>query len=91
VSVKARRGRPPLYGEQKDEVREVHLLLRVELWNAIADYSKSLGERNISLAIRTLIRERLFELGYTKEILEIPPLPRRILQDPQTPARNALI
>ncbi|TMI67172.1 hypothetical protein E6H16_04165 [Candidatus Bathyarchaeota archaeon] len=77
-----RRGRPPLYIARKDEIREIHLLLRIELWTAVADYCKSSGENNISLGIRTLLRERLSQLGYAKEKLEILPPPKRSLRDP---------
>ena len=77
-----RRGRPPLYVSRKDEVREIHLLVSVELWKAVASYCESLGERSISFGLRTLIRERLSELGYVKEKIEVLPLPKPVPTDP---------
>ena len=77
-----RRGRPPLYVSRKDEVREIHLLVSVELWKAVANYCESLGERSISFGLRTLIRERLSELGYVKEKIEVLPLPKPVPTDP---------
>ena len=72
-------------------MREVHLSLNVELWKAIADYCRSLGECNISLAMRTLMRERLSQLGFVQEKFEIFPSPKPTLQEPPVDTRNASI
>ena len=71
-----------MYVSRKDEVREIHLLVSVELWKAVASYCESLGERSISFGLRTLIRERLSELGYVKEKIEVLPLPKPVPTDP---------
>jgi hypothetical protein len=72
-------------------MREVHLSLSVDLWKSLVDYCRSLGEHNISLAMRTLMRERLSQLGFVKGKFEIFPSPKSTLQETPVDTRNASI
>ena len=83
MSARARpSGRAPLYVPRKEEICNVHLSLGVELGKALTDYCNALGEPNISFAVRTLLKERLSELGYTKQKVELFSLPKRIQESP---------
>jgi len=83
VSARARpSGRHPLYVPRKEEICNVHLSLGVDLGKALTDYCNALGEQNISLAVRTLLRERLSQLGYVKEKIELFSLAKRVQENP---------
>ncbi len=62
-----RPGRPPIFVPQRRMVRELHLKMTMDLWQAVAAYCQTLDEPSASLAVRRLLRERLTELGYLKE------------------------
>jgi len=82
VSARARpSGRHPLYVPRKEEICKVHLSLGVDLGKALTDYCNALGEQNISLAVRTLLRERLSQLGYVKEKIELFSLAKRVQEN----------
>jgi len=71
-----------LYVPRKEEICNVHLSLGVDLGKALTDYCNALGEQNISLAVRTLLRERLSQLGYVKQKVELFSLPKRTEENP---------
>lgn len=71
-----------MYVPRKEEICNVHLSLGVDLGKALADYCNALGEQNISLAVRTLLRERLSQLGYVKEKIELFSLAKRVQENP---------
>jgi len=71
-----------LYVRRKEEICNVHLSLGVDLGKALTDYCNALGEQNISLAVRTLLRERLSQLGYVKEKIELFSLAKRVQENP---------
>jgi len=71
-----------LYVPRKEEICNVHLSLGVDLGKALTDYCNALGEQNISLAVRTLLRERLSQLGYVKEKIELFSLAKRVQENP---------
>ncbi len=62
-----RPGRLPTFVPQRRMLREVHVKMRMDLWEAVTAYCRTLGELSASLAIRRLLRDRLTELGYLKE------------------------
>ena len=70
-----------MYVPRKEEICKVHLSLGVDLGKALTDYCNTLGERNISLAVRTLLRERLSQLGYVKEKIELFSLAKRVQEN----------
>jgi len=70
-----------LYVPRKEEICKVHLSLGVDLGKALTDYCNALGEQNISLAVRTLLRERLSQLGYVKEKIELFSLAKRVQEN----------
>ena len=83
MSARARpSGRHPLYVPRREEICNVHLSLGVDLGKALTDYCNALGEQNISLAVRTLLRERLSQLGYVKEKIELFSLAKRVQENP---------
>jgi len=71
-----------LYVPRREEICNVHLSLGVDLGKALTDYCNALGEQNISLAVRTLLRERLSQLGYVKEKIELFSLAKRVQENP---------
>ena len=71
-----------MYVPRKEEICNVHLSLGVDLGKALTDYCNALGEQNISLAVRTLLRERLSQLGYVKEKIELFSLAKRVQENP---------
>ena len=71
-----------MYVPRKEEICKVHLSLGVDLGKALTDYCNALGEQNISLAVRTLLRERLSQLGYVKEKIELFSLAKRVQENP---------
>ena len=70
-----------MYVPRKEEICKVHLSLGVDLGKALTDYCNALGEQNISLAVRTLLRERLSQLGYVKEKIELFSLAKRVQEN----------
>jgi hypothetical protein len=64
-----RRGRPPLFQLQKQNriLREIHVKVGADVWDAVQEYCETIGELSLSLAVRQLVRERLSELGYLKD------------------------
>ena len=64
-----RRGRPPLFQLQKQNriLREIHVKVGADVWDAVQEYCETIGELSLSLAVRRLVRERLGELGYLKD------------------------
>ncbi len=60
-------GRPSTFLPQRRVTREVHLSITLEVWDAIKMYCEFIGEASVSLAVRTLVRQRLTELGYLRE------------------------
>jgi len=71
-----RPGRRRNYEARKHRGFKVGLTVGEQLWNAFTEYSKELGEKNLSYAARTILRERLSELGYLKEPIRIRILPQ---------------
>ena len=71
-----------MYVPRREEICNVHLSLGVDLGKALTDYCNALGEQNISLAVRTLLRERLSQLGYVKEKIELFSLAKRVQENP---------
>lgn len=63
-----RRGRPPLFQLQKQKriLREIHVKVGADVWDAVQEYCETIGELSLSFAVRRLVRERLSELGYLK-------------------------
>ena len=70
-----------MYVPRREEICNVHLSLGVDLGKALTDYCNALGEQNISLAVRTLLRERLSQLGYVKEKIELFSLAKRVQEN----------
>ena len=71
-----------MYVPRNEEICKVHLSLGVELGKALTDYCSALGAPSISFAVRTLLKERLSELGYVKQKVELFSLPKRTEENP---------
>jgi hypothetical protein len=62
------RGRPPLYGPgQGPRMFGVHINMAPDIWDAVRKYAAAADESSLSWVVRTLLRERLRQLGYLKE------------------------
>ena len=68
-----RPGRPPTFSPQRKGMHEIHLHLGVEIWTALKDYAEEIGELSLSVAVRSIVRARLIELGYVKQRVQLLP------------------
>ena len=66
-------GRISPFEPAKAAVRDLHLRVTLDLWNAIEEYTESVGEVSVNAAFRRLVRERLVEVGFLKQAIELHP------------------
>ena len=65
-----RPGRPPAFSlEKRTKLAEVHLLVSLDVLEAVRAYCQDICELSTSTAVRRLLYDRLAELGYLKKVI----------------------